>query len=153
MLSNYQVLSLEEVDDVEFDLAVAKVVEGTFFLPGKLDWIQSVPLLDGGEEDEKRRRRLLRRTLGRQRKKLFTPVEIIVPNAVDFAVQDGTGTGVLVLGEVLEEESCLRLLGVIPCEVLVTTVGRPRFELWVGKPDLSAAQRARRERVRRTDGP
>lgn len=129
-------VDFNELDDAEFDLDTATILNGQFLLNGRLDWRQSVGLLVSGKSGASYSRASLRRELGRARKLIYTPLSLVIDEAVSYEVVDKAGTGALILESYSVGGGYVRLVGVIPCEVDVRTVGSCRPQFYRGDPVL-----------------
>lgn len=113
-------LSVDCVDDAEFDLASARLEDGCFKLDGEIDWLQSLSLVVKNAKDQRRLIRRLRRQIGRRALKTSrSPVQLVIEGVARFEINDESQTGVLILEDYLVSTRGILLRGVIPCDVLV----------------------------------
>lgn len=135
-MTNYIRVDFNELDDAEFDLDTATIRNGQFLLDGRIDWRQSVSLLVSAESGANYSRASLRRELGRARKLIYTPLSLVIKEAVSYEVVDKAGTGALILESYSVSDGHVRLVGVVPCEVYVRTVGSCAPQFYRGDPVL-----------------
>lgn len=111
--------SLNDLDDATFDIADARIVDGSVTLQGFVE--EPVP------------------GWGVAR----LPISLHVPRALELDVNDESGTGSLVLERIAIELTGVLLEGVIPCRVKIATSGPSEVTFDVGEEPIAVRRLGR----------
>ncbi|WP_139230968.1 hypothetical protein [Microbacterium sp. cf046] len=128
---------VDEIDDAEFSLESAQLTAGRFVIHRRLDWRQSLALMDPDVPHGWRWTREVRHRYRGQIRDVRTPVCLTIDGATEFGVDDEAGTGVLILESIERRPEGITIVGVIPCQIHIRAPA-PRLRILIGAPHLPA---------------